>query len=147
MSEKLRVRFTDIAESWIGLELTVGEERFVMDSAFWLYSSLWELTEALLVAIRGDDSTGIARWLVGSPEYDFVFHNHAEQTHLEVIFYPDHGRSIHKGDVVFSYRNTRLEVVLPFWRALRALDSQKLPERLRQAMPEKELNLLTTRLK
>ena len=48
------------------------------------------------------------------------------------------------GNVVFTFSGTREEVVVPFWRALRRLETEFVPDQWRRPFPSRELAALTS---
>jgi hypothetical protein len=132
---------------WMSMSLKAGEEGFVMASSYQPYDSLRDLVEGLCALLKGSTDINI-RWNCEPEEFDFRMRAHErDEVQCEVIRYPNHRRQPHASQIVFSLRSSKLDICLPFWRALRDLrrriSTDEFESNWRREFPHHELQQLT----
>jgi len=88
------------------------------------YDSLSDLVAALITIVLTDTVAISVRWNTEPVEYEFRFATDASDITLTVIQWPDSTRRRENSQSALTVRGSRMEIVLPFWRALRYLESQ-----------------------
>jgi hypothetical protein len=131
---------------WMSMSLKAGEESFVMGASYRPYDSLRDLIEALSALLRGSKDLNV-RWNCEPEEFDFRAVAHGGEVEFSVIRYSDHRRRSSTSRVVFSLRSSKLDLCLPFWKALRDLRRRILTDEFesnwRRKFPHRELQQLT----
>jgi hypothetical protein len=144
---KLKVDFEPPENGSIKFTIAVGEQA-VSDFATHIYPSLTQLCIALCSFAEGRAQA--ATFLLGAPEYDVCFEPRPEPalSKFRVELYP--GMSRERGiepETILEYVGTVSQIVLPFWRALRALESSLSDEEFRSGwgadFPKLEMASLT----
>jgi hypothetical protein len=88
----------------------------------YVYDSLSQLAQALIVLLAAEGSAIVA-WDTEPTEYEFRFAASGDAARFEIVEFADSRRLQGQGSTVFVMDGSRREVVLPFWRALRTLQS------------------------
>lgn len=135
---------------FMSLRLSGDHESFVAVVSHEPYDSLRDLIKALCAALSGDSDI-IIKWNSEPEEFDFKLAAHGETVELEIIRYPDHRRLNESASLVFSFRGTKLEAGLPFWKELRDLHRRtrqdEFARQWRREFPEGEMQELTKRIR
>lgn len=146
MKKQLRVSLESPQHGFMSLRLSDDDESFVAVVSHEPYDSLRDLIEALSEVLSGDCET-IIKWNSEPEEFDFKLAAHDEVVELEIIRYPDHRRLAESASLVFSFRGTKLEAGLPFWKELRDLHRRtrqdEFARQWRREFPEGEMQELT----
>jgi hypothetical protein len=150
MNQQLRVSLESPQHGFMSLRLSGGGESFVAVVSHAPYDSLRDLIEALCGVLAGDTETTV-KWNGEPEEYDFRLTSHGESVRLDIVHYPDHRRLAATSGNVFSFRGSRLEVCLPFWKELRGLRRRiaqdEFDRQWRREFPEREMQELTKRIR
>jgi hypothetical protein len=120
----LKVKFADPCAGWLGLEISTPREQFNAAVSFTPNDFVLELTTALSLSLQGMDGTAIASCEPNTYEFTFVPSRLADAVRLKIMEYRDWKRRPSEGIAVLSVQASRREVILPFWRALRALEGR-----------------------
>jgi hypothetical protein len=149
MNKKLRVSLESPQHGFMSLRLSCGKESFVTVVASEPYSSLEDLIVALSALTEGDCDLRI-KWNGEPEEYDFRLVVKDDSARFDVIHYPDHRRLAELSSTVFTFRGSRLDACLPFWKELQDLRSRSRQDEFerqwRREFPERELDELTKRI-
>jgi len=145
--KSFRVSFESPQSGWMSVGLKAGGRRLVFGASHAPYDSLRELIEALSALLVEGPPRAVARWNCEPEEYDFEFSSEGERAGLNVRHYPTRARRAGAARQVFSHRDERLRLVLPFWRELRELrrrtDEDDFERNWRRTFPASELSELT----
>jgi len=74
--------------------------------------------------MQGVDGVAVAFCEPVTYEFAFLGLAGTNMTHLHITKYPDWNRNRKSACVVLSFQATRLDIVLPFWRALCSLEGR-----------------------
>jgi hypothetical protein len=145
MNEKLRVAFDQPADGWLQLEIHATESAF-RDTFSHIYSSLPDLCEALCDVLVGDIQPRRVVFLLEPAEVELRFAPHDGRCRVSLKLFAGRRRDI-DGRAVFEFDGATADIVLPFWRALRRLQTI-LPEDefekvWREPFPRHEMQVLT----
>jgi hypothetical protein len=150
MSQKLRVSLESPQHGFMSLRLSSGKESFVAVVSHAPYDSLRDLIDALSGALASDYET-IIKWNSEPEEYDFKLTAREDFVQLDIIRYPDHRRLVATSSNVFSFRGSKLDACLPFWKELRDLHRRarqdEFTRQWRREFPEREMQELTKRIR
>ena len=148
--QKLRVSLESPQHGFMSLRLSSGRESFVAVVSHAPYDSLRDLIEALSGVLAGDCET-IVKWNSEPEEYDFKLTARGDFVQLDIIHYPDHRRLAAASSAVFSFRGTKPDACLPFWKELRGLHRRIIQDEFerqwRREFPEREMQELTKRIR
>ncbi len=135
---------------FMSLRLSSGKESFVAVVSHAPYDSLRDLIEALSGVLAGDGET-IIKWNSEPEEYDFKLAASDDSIKLDIVRYPDHRRLAAASSTVFSFRGSKLDACLPFWKELRDLHRRTIQDEFdrqwRREFPEREMQELTKRVR
>ena len=150
MNQKLRVSLESPQHGFMSLRLSSGKASFVAVVSHAPYDSLRDLIEALCNVLAGDHEA-IVKWNSEPEEYDFKLEALGDSVQLDIIHYPDHRRLAANSSNVFSFRGSRLDACLPFWKELRGLHRRIIQDEFdrqwRREFPEGEMQELTKRIR
>lgn len=150
MNQKLRVSLESPQHGFMSLRLSSGKESFVTVVSHAPYDSLHDLIKALCDMLAGDGAA-IVKWNSEPEEYDFKLAARGDSVQLDIIHYPDHRRLNAASSKVFSFRGSKLEACLPFWKELRGLRRRiaqdEFDRQWRREFPEREMQELTKRIR
>ena len=126
----------------------IANEQFSFIASYTPYDSLTELVEALRSFLKSGQPR-LARWNTEPVEYEFVFSEASNQAKLKVFKYPNHQRLESAAEIVFlRVTNSRISLVLSFWRALRAFETTNhLAHQWHWTFPTREMDLLKEQIK
>ncbi|MEH1943425.1 MAG: hypothetical protein V7L01_24835 [Nostoc sp.] len=142
MSENFRVRFGDINHGWMPVNLITNEQKFSFIASYIPYDSLAELVEALSLFLQLGYSK-IVRWNAEPIDYEFLFSESNEQAMLRVIEYTNQLRVKNAKEVVFTFSGSRISLVIPFWRALRDIETRHgFEQKWQRPFPKQGMQLL-----
>ena len=142
----LEVSFSAPSSGWIVLRLEGNGCRFE-DSFSSIYPSLEDLCGACCDAVTGIQARRV-KFLLEPSELEFAISPVGEDLHLSADVFPDHRRySEARSSRVFELCAPRPALVLPFWRALRKLQTCLEPgdfeREWREPFPETAMASLT----
>jgi hypothetical protein len=150
MNQKLRVSLESPQHGFMSLRLSSGKESFVAVVSHAPYDSLRDLIEALSSVLTGDGEA-IVKWNSEPEEYDFKLAANGDFVQLDIIRYPDHRRLTADSGKVFSFRGSKLDTCLPFWKELRDLHRRTIQDEFarqwRREFPEHETQELTKKIR
>lgn len=145
---KLRVRFDDPEHGWIGLSVEGENITFREAFSYTPHDSFFDLVTALSLLLEGDHED-VVTWAVGPGEFDFSFSGKGGVVRLRVDRHRDQQRPPGGGEVLFEASGSVDEICLPFWRALRDLESRfppaELDRRWHSPFPFEALKRLSSR--
>jgi hypothetical protein len=118
------VRFEHPAVGSLPITLTANDDTFSFIASHTPYDSLSDLITALTTIVLTNTVDISVRCNTEPIEYEFRFATDASDIILTVIQWSDSTRPRENRQSVFTVRGSRMEIVLPFWRALRQLESQ-----------------------
>ena len=145
MSQRLRVRFGRAEHGWLPVELDAGDQHLAFVASY-VYDSLSQLVQALITLLAAEGLT-IAKWNTEPAEYEFRFSPSEDAARLEVVEFADTRRVQAQGTTVFAIDASRREVVLPFWRALSALQTDAgFEQGWGTPFPSRDMRLLSKQL-
>jgi hypothetical protein len=151
--QRLKIDLGQPRHGSLDVELSAGDRTYKFFPSYTPYDSIGELARALLVVLNGDKA--IARWNDEPDEHEFIFEPQENQIMFQVNFIPDPvvtRRGLKREpEQVFIFTSSAYEVIRPFWKALRDLQSrqsrEEFKERWRGEFPERDVMELTERLK
>ena len=150
MNQKLRVSLESPQHGFMSLRLSSGKESFVAVVSHVPYDSLRDLIEALCNVMASDGEV-IVKWNSEPEEYDFKLAARDDSIKLDIVRYPDHRRLTAASSNVFSFRGSRLDACLPFWKELRGLHRRiaqdEFDRQWRREFPESEMQELTKQIR
>jgi hypothetical protein len=150
MKQQLRVSLESPQHGFMSLRLSCGEQSFVAVVSHEPYDSLRDLIVALSGALSGDGEA-IVKWNSEPEEYDFKLAARGDSVQIDVIRYTEHRRLAEGSGNVFTFRGSRLDGCLPFWKELRGLHRRAVQDEFerqwRREFPEKEMQELTKRIR
>lgn len=144
-----KVQFADVKSGWMTISLNTPEQSLSISPSYTPYDSIYELISALYDFLWWPESSSSVHWNEQPSEYEFVFVTVDEKSKLTVYEITERlsGRT---RDTIFSLHDSPLQIVLPFWRALRDLETN--PEHnyeieWRRPFPLREMAALTVKVK
>lgn len=145
---RLKVSFETPANGWLGVDLRAGDQHLV-DRVSHIYPGLRDLCSALCDVLNRVPSRRVV-FLLEPAELELQVEpdapDSAESWRLVARVSPDYRRD-RRPPPVLEYRASVRGIVLPFWRALRRLETSVPPEgfreRFRQPFPTLEMASLT----
>jgi hypothetical protein len=150
MSQKLRVSLESPQHGFMSLRLSSGKESFVTVVSYTPYDSLRDLIDGLC-GVLDSDYDAIIKWNGEPEEFDFKLVARDDSVQFDIIRYPDHRRSYNLASTVFSFRGSKMDACLPFWKELRDLHSRAIQDEFnrqwRREFPEREMQELTKRIR
>jgi hypothetical protein len=150
MNQKLRVSLESPQHGFMSLRLSSGKDSFVAVVSHAPYDSLSDLIDALCKVVASDGEE-IIKWNSEPEEYDFKLTARDDSIKLDIIRYPDHRRLDAASSTVFSFRGSKLDACLPFWKELRGLRRRiaqdEFDRQWRREFPEREMQELTKRIR
>ncbi|MBA3715504.1 MAG: hypothetical protein H0W76_24110 [Pyrinomonadaceae bacterium] len=147
--QKLKIDFDAPEAGWTRVTLSAGEHDYQFVPSHVPYDSVTELVRALL-KILDNYPEAIVHWNDEPVQHEFVFVSNGGQVDFRVYEIIDSvvGR---RRDEKFTFGGSRYEVLRPFWKGLRDMQSrQNLEEyerQWREPFPECEMVELTRRMK
>jgi hypothetical protein len=147
MSKPFLVSFNSPQSGWMSLSLKAGEQSLVAAVSHTPDDSLSALIEALRATLDEGAHSITVKWNCEPDELDFEFRSEADRASLRVLHFPDHRRTKGSSRTLFSATGPKLELCLPFWRALRSLhrdiETDEFDRNWRRPFPETEMKHLT----
>lgn len=122
---RFRVRFESPKTGSMSVTLSQGDDVLTFTAS--VYHSIGDLVGALSRIALLDTYHSSVLWYTEPGEYEFRFDIKSERTTFMVVEWPDDdGRRLDYGNgrIALNVQGSRSEIVLPFWRALRQLESQ-----------------------
>jgi hypothetical protein len=124
MPDRFRVRFELPARGSLPVTLTANGDSLSFLASHTPYDSLSDLVTALISIVLTDSVDISVRWNTEPVEYEFRFATEGSDISLRVIQWPDWTRVRENSQSALTVRGSQMEIVLPFWRGLRHLESQ-----------------------
>jgi len=151
MDKSFRVSFNSPQSGWMSLSLNTADESLVTAVACAPYDSLQDLMVGLRALLSGAKTLRV-KWNCEPDEMDFhVTLSAGDRVTFKVLHYRDHQRLARTKRIVFSMQSSRLELCVPFWRALRDLHrnmaTDEFDRNWRRPFPESEMRQLTESLR
>jgi hypothetical protein len=147
---KLKVEFAAPKHGWTVVNLSVGDDVYQFSPSHVPYDSFGELLKALLNIIDGVAEAHV-RWNDEPVEHKFIFISDGEKVDFKVY---EIIKSVIAGKVDeerFSFAGSLHEVLHPFWKGLRDMQSRQSVEELKRdwqwSFPKSEITELTEKLK
>lgn len=147
----LKVRFEEVKSGWMTVRLESPEQTLSFSPSYTPYDSIAELINALYDFLSWSESEtkSVVRWNEQPNEYEFVFVNAGEKAELTISEISERvsGRV---RESIFSISDSRLQIALPFWRALRDLETtpaHNYEAEWRMSFPSREMAVLTAKVK
>jgi len=137
MSERganLKVEFSMPQNGWIELTVATPAQSLREVVSYTPNDFVLELTTALSLAMQGCQGEAIAHCEPTTFSLTFSPSNREDVLLLQILKYADWQRNGHSASVVLAIEASKLNVVLPFWRALRQLEGQVSATQYREAM-------------
>lgn len=134
--ETLRVRFEGPSNGWLVVATTAGEEHWEVVVSYTPNDFLLELVTALLSCAEYENTTFVAHANAEPDVYLFTFLRRDEHVSIAVFEKASLSR-------VFSVNGTFKTVVVPFWRALRRLQTTFIEHQWQWSFPQREMAALT----
>lgn len=147
--QAFKVRFHDVKNGWMTVVITSFEQSLSFSASYTPYDSIQELVNALFDFLSWSESESVVRWNEQPNEYQFIFVNAGGKAEFKVyeISQRVSGKSL---EPVFSVSGSHLQIALPFWRALRDLETtpaHNYEAEWRKSFPSRELAVLTAKVK
>ena len=149
MRAKLKVSFDGPQHGWITLSLDSGHDAVQFSVEHVPFDLITELASALRDLLCGRPSA-MARGNDGPIAYQLVFEQAEGLINLRV--FADYEKFAGKTrDELFAYADARYQVVRPFWKALRDLETKQTltayQAQWREVFPVREMSLLMDKIK
>jgi hypothetical protein len=143
MSSRFHVRFKKPIADGLPIKLQTGDAILSFIASHTPYDSLSELVVALITVAASKYVHALVRWSTEPIAYEFHFAGDSSAITLTVLRYPSHSRQRDRRQIVFAVSGQRSDIVLPFWRALRQIESQRITvEQWQHPFPSSELQKL-----
>jgi hypothetical protein len=148
-SQRLRINLDPPKSGWTGVELSFADHKYSFYPSHVPYDSISDLVNALLKTLDGYDKA-IVHWNDEPAKHEFVFEPRGDQIDFRV--YLETKTLVEKKqEQVFMFTGTTYDVVWPFWKALRDIQSrqsmQEYEEQWREPFPVRQMVELTRRIK
>lgn len=88
-----------------------------------VYNAFYALVDTFL-QLHSGFGQNIVSWTVEPTECDMYFSRADETVTLDILVWPDSGRSSFRQENAFSASGSYGEICLPFWRSLRGLQGR-----------------------
>jgi len=124
MANDFRIRFGDMLAGSLPVSLNAANNHLSFRASPIPYDSLDDLVTALITVLAADIVQITVRWNTEPVEYAFQFSVESGSIRLKIEQFPDSTRQHDSGQVVFTILGSPEAIVLPFWRALRSLESK-----------------------
>jgi hypothetical protein len=149
-NQKLKVQFDAPEAGWTTVMLSAGERHYQFFPSHVPYDSFSGLVNALLKILDGSPEA-IVRWNDEPVEHEFLFASEGERVNFKAYEIIDSVVAGRVREEKFAFCGARYDVLRPFWKGLRDMQSrQSLEEYERQwcePFPEREMVELTRRMK
>ena len=148
-SQRLRIDIDRPESGWLKVEMNSGDQKYGFYPSHVPYDSVSELVNALLKILDAYDKA-MVRWNDEPVEHEFVFEPKNNQVDFRAYLMTESvsGRC---REQVFMFSGSAYDVVWPFWKALRDMESRQSKEEYekqwREPFPEREMIELTKRIK
>ena len=150
----MKIRFDNLEAGWVDVRVEDDEEVIVSDSfSYTPYDSFGDLIDALFVmspSYRGNHEKTII-FSTEPLEYEVTFSKKSNDIELIISSCPDMKRNFSARKEIYRVAGKYEEICIPFWRALRNLQSKHSKEQLnelwRRPFPFSDLNKLTEKIK
>ena len=130
--------------------MSVGEQHYQFFPSHVPYDSVSELVNALLEILAGYPKA-IVRWNDEPVEHEFVFMSEGERVNFTVYEIIDSVVAGKVRDERFAFSGSRYDVLHPFWKGLREMQSKQSLEEYerqwREPFPERDMLELMQRMK
>jgi hypothetical protein len=147
---KLKAEFAAPVSGSTKVSLSDGNNHYQFFPSYTPYDSFTELANALLAVLDGNHKA-VVRWNDEPVEHKFVFTTEGERVSFKVY---EVINSVVAGKVDqerFGFEGTRREVLRPFWKGLRDMQSRQDPKEYEKQwhspFPEREILELKHRVK
>jgi hypothetical protein len=126
MSQKFKVHFGESGAGSLAVSIGKNEQIVYFHASSFLYPSLWELIESLrsLINIEYKVNRQVVRWATEPIEYEFIFDRQYDRVSLEILEFSNSTRIKGVSKSIFKINESVESIVLPFWRALRELETR-----------------------
>jgi len=153
---KIKVSFDDPAHGWVRLVIT-SDSQSIGISASYIYNSFYGLVDALChlhkppgTSVLGQQQETVV-WMSEPAEAEMRFVRRGDLITLDILWFSDSRRSeFGQPNPEMSISGSYDEVALPFWRALRSLQSRfpaaQFEAHWQAPFPTREMALLTAAL-
>jgi hypothetical protein len=150
LQPKLHVEFDEPSDGWLAITLR-GNGREFSETFSHIYPTLRDLCGALCDVLAGHDARRVA-FLLEPRELELCLAPAGNgRCRLSLSSFADRRRSSGLGAVAFEFEGDAAEIVLPFWRALRRLQTTlteaEFEARWRDPFPNPEMASLTELVK
>jgi hypothetical protein len=150
MSATLHVEFEPPASRSILLRIRTADSGLDIWASCVQYDSVADLAGAIAFILKGGSEATVS-WNAEPTEYDICFRREGDRLRLTVIQHPDSRRTRSGGTTVLEVVGNPLEICLPFWRALRRLESAMPPAEFEaewsRRFPREKVSEITTLIK
>ena len=145
----IHLRFGTAKNGWLPAELEIDDGRYRFAVSYIPKDFILDLVSALSQTLS-QEGAFVATVNEEPTESDWTFYRIQDAVAFSIIEHPDMRRHRGSGKRVVETSGGVLEIVLPFWRGLRELESRKLNEHFKahwhQAFPTAELEKLTRQI-
>ena len=124
MSNSFRVLFDDLLAGGLPVTLDAADEYLSFLASPIPYDSLADLVTALITVLVADAAQIAVRWNTEPIEYEFQFSIKNGAILLKIEQFANSTRQNNAGQIAFTAYGSRRAIVLPFWRALRNMESR-----------------------
>lgn len=143
MAQEFKIFFSYPEHGWITVEICSQDKHLLFPASYTPYNSFFELLDALIAVVSGRDRA-VVRWNTELIKYEFIFAKEDEELVLVIEKLIDNQ---HQNEVVLKISSLDIYLVLPFWRALRRLETyDNFEQQWRLAFPKREMRLLENKL-
>jgi hypothetical protein len=140
-SHRLRIDLDRPISGWLKVELSFGDQNYSFIPSHVPYDSISELVKALLQTLDGYDNS-IVRWNDEPLEHEFVFEPKGNQAEFRVLVITETANGKER-EQVFTFLGSIYDLVWPFWKALRDMESRRskreYEKEWREPFPEREM--------
>ncbi|MGC4120294.1 MAG: hypothetical protein QM765_38075 [Myxococcales bacterium] len=142
----LKVAFDDPSAGWVALTIISFEEEVQVIGSYTPTDSFLGLINALHAMLQVEGAQ-VSTWNEEPAEVDLCFTKTGDRIDSTLRRFPDRRRMKGTGEKILEVSGTFRGVCMPFWRALRNLQTRRTPAQLREGFhrefPSGELDRLS----
>jgi hypothetical protein len=145
----LQVSLCNPHNGWLEVSISTEEEEFKEAVSYTPNDFTAELVMAAALLMQGQDGLAVASCEPNTYDFRFCKESDVGMGRFYIVGFPDHRRK-DTGGVILSFRASTTNIALPFWRALRNLESRvsatDYQDAMRREFPSSQLQRLSALL-
>lgn len=129
---KLDVEFGRPRHGWLPLKMAAEGFTLELTASYLIHDPVEGLASALALRLKGGDEATVS-WNEEPTDFEFRFTAVGPDTRLRITRFPDDDRRKGSGVKLFDTTGPTADLCLPFWRALRRLETARPPNEYKAA--------------